>query len=111
TATCRGEAASPTSTAHSSRTSRVQPSTTIGTGTSSTGSTPAAVSVTARHVIVIVGPADRSAGDRHGGQHRVQHALGGHALELGLGPELHPVAQRRVGQGLDVVGADVPTAG
>ena len=49
--------------------------------------------------------------DRDGGEDAVEHAVGGDALELGLGPQLHPVPQRRPGEGLDVVRGDVVAAG
>ena len=41
----------------------------------------------------------------------VEHRVGRHALELGLGPQLDPVPQRRPGQRLDVVGGHVVAAG
>src|SRR5690606_19509215 len=111
TATCRGEAASAASTVHATRTSSAQPTTTSGTGSSTTGSTPTAVSTTARQVIVIVLAPCGSARHRHGGQDHVEHALGGDALELGLGAQLHSVPQRRVGERLDVVRGDVTPPG
>src|SRR5215469_18473867 len=52
----------------------------------------------------------RSPRDRDGGKHPVEHALGGGALELGLGAELDPVPQRGAGQCLNVVGDHVVAA-
>ena len=52
-----------------------------------------------------------SAGDGDGGEDGVDEAVGGRALQLGLGAELDPVPHRRPGQRLDVVGGDVGAAG
>src|SRR5215469_2925131 len=45
-----------------------------------------------------------SSGDGDGGEHGVYHAVGGGALQLGLGPQLDAMPQRRAGERLDVVG-------
>src|SRR5690606_2935864 len=101
----RGEAASTRSTTTPRTSTSVHASTVDVRGTSSAGTTPTAATRTARRVRAMV-----SAGDGDGAQHAVEDRLGGDTLELGLGPQLHPVPQRGVGQRLDVVGRDVVPA-
>src|SRR5262249_35241754 len=52
-----------------------------------------------------------SSGDRDGGQDGFEDPVGRGALELGLGPELDAVPERRPGQRLHVVGRYIVAAG
>ncbi len=79
TTTCRGDAASRASTTHATTTSASQPSHVACTGTSATTGTPSATRRAARPV----GTMSARDGDR--GEHRVEHGLRVHALQLGLG--------------------------
>src|SRR5690606_26798446 len=101
--TARGEAASAPSSTHSSATEPVHSSTVPPVGTRPTGTTPSRTSRNVRQVTTTAG----SAGDGNGGEDAVEHALRGDPLELGLGTQLQAVPQRRVREGLDVVGGDV----
>ena len=47
-----------------------------------------------------------SARRRHAGEDRVEHAVGGRALELELGTDQQPVSKGRLGHRLDLVGRD-----
>src|SRR4029450_8958708 len=82
------------------------------TGTSSTASDPTPAATTSRQVGTgtLIRPL-RSPGDRDGGEDAVEDPVGGHALQLDLRPQLDPVAQGRLGHGLDLVGGDVLLAG
>src|SRR5262249_35787153 len=96
----RTGAASATSGQMAAKSSPSMTATVTSDLTASTIKTPAAATAAARPLSVTVG----SPGDRDGGQQPVQQALWSHALQFGLGAELHPVPQRGPREGLHVVG-------
>ena len=85
-------------------TTMTAPSTSHGAGTHHSVSTPTPTDEGGHP------PGDHYRGVGHGGEQRVEHGVGGHALELGLVPQPDPVPQRRPGHRLHVVGRDVVAA-
>src|SRR5690606_20298136 len=80
-----------------------------GRPTTSTTTTETATSAARRRVgtgKVTTSGARGSAGDGDGGEHAVEDAVGGDALQLELGPDHQSVAQRGLGDGLHLVGGD-----